>query len=51
MSRKLIDLFYPISKKIIVSRDVVFEENEGWNWDMIREEMASDVLEWGDSEE
>ena len=44
-------LFDPVAKKIIVSRDVVFEENEGWNWNMSREEMASDVLEWGDSEE
>ena len=30
-------LFDPVSKKIIVSRDVVFEENEGWNWNMSRE--------------
>ena len=44
-------LFDPVAKKIIVSRDVVFEENEGWNWNMSKEEMASDVLEWGDSEE
>lgn len=44
-------LFDPVSKKIIVSRDVVFEENEGWNWNMSSEEMVSDVLEWGDSEE
>jgi transposase InsO family protein len=44
-------LFDPISKKIIVSRDVVFEETKGWNWDMSREEIISDVLEWGDPEE
>ena len=44
-------LFDPVSKKIIVSRDVVFEETKGWNWDMSREEIISDVLEWGDPEE
>jgi hypothetical protein len=43
-------LFDPISKEIIVSRDVVFEENKGWNWNMSREEITSDVLEWGDPE-
>jgi hypothetical protein len=44
-------LFDPISKKIIVSRDVVFEENKGWNWNMSMEEITSDVLKWGDPEE
>jgi hypothetical protein len=43
-------LFDPVSKEIIVSRDVVFEENKGWNWNMSREEITSDVLEWGDPE-
>lgn len=44
-------LFDPISKKIIVSRDVVFEENECWDWGRTEEEMRLDVLEWGDSED
>ena len=26
-------LFDPISQKIIVSQDVVFEEDQHWNWD------------------
>jgi len=26
-------LYNPITKKIITSRDVVFEENKSWNWD------------------
>ncbi|GAU22710.1 hypothetical protein TSUD_138340 [Trifolium subterraneum] len=30
---KAYKLYDPVEKKIIVSRDVVFEENEGWNWD------------------
>ncbi|GJX04969.1 retrovirus-related pol polyprotein from transposon TNT 1-94 [Tanacetum coccineum] len=25
-------LYDPVSKKIIVSRDVIFEEDESWNW-------------------
>ncbi|KAJ8634972.1 hypothetical protein MRB53_009239 [Persea americana] len=29
----------------------ITQANKGWNWDMSREEMALDVLEWGDSEE
>jgi hypothetical protein len=29
---KLYKLFNPIDKKIIVSRDVVFDESKGWNW-------------------
>ncbi|RDY10299.1 hypothetical protein CR513_05202, partial [Mucuna pruriens] len=36
---------------IIISRDFVFEENEGWNWGRSKEEMAKDVLEWGESED
>lgn len=28
-----------------------FYENEGQNWDMSKEEMALDVLKWGDSKE
>jgi hypothetical protein len=26
-------LYNPIAKKIITSRDVVFEENKPWEWD------------------
>jgi hypothetical protein len=29
---KAYKLYNPIEKKIIVSRDVVFEEDKGWNW-------------------
>ncbi|TXG67955.1 hypothetical protein EZV62_009230 [Acer yangbiense] len=44
-------LYDPVSKKIIVSRDVVFEENECWNSGRSNEEVRLDVLEWGDSNE
>ena len=44
-------LFDLVFKKIIVSRDVVFEENKGWNWDMSRKEITSNILEWGDTKE
>uniref|UniRef100_A0A2N9FH80 Integrase catalytic domain-containing protein n=1 Tax=Fagus sylvatica TaxID=28930 RepID=A0A2N9FH80_FAGSY len=39
------------SKKIVVSRDVVFEENECWDWGRSNEEARLDILEWGDSNE
>ena len=42
-------LYDPVSKKIVVSRDVIFEENECWNWGRSNKEARLDVLEWGDS--
>ena len=27
-------LYDPVMKKIIVNRDVIFEEDEKWNWNM-----------------
>lgn len=44
-------LYDPASKKIIVSRDVFFEENECWDWGRSNEEARLDILEWGDSNE
>jgi transposase InsO family protein len=44
-------LYNPISGKIVTSRDVVFDENECWNWQGNNEISASDTLEWGDSYE
>jgi hypothetical protein len=44
-------LYDPASKKIVVSRDVVFEENECWDWGRSNEEARLDILEWGDSNE
>lgn len=44
-------LYDPISKKIVISRDVVFEEDEKWEWDKNYEEHIILDLEWGDEEE
>lgn len=41
----------PLTKKITISRDVVFEENEGWDWSSTKEETINDVLDWGEAYE
>lgn len=41
-------LYDPISKKIIVSKDVVFEEEKGWDWGKSVEEIKQDILECED---
>ncbi|KAI5335657.1 hypothetical protein L3X38_025790 [Prunus dulcis] len=38
-------LFNPISKKIIVSRDVVFEEDQSWDWEVCYKEAIVADLE------
>ncbi|CAL9016687.1 unnamed protein product [Prunus brigantina] len=43
-------LFDPITKKIVISRDVVFDEGESWNWKRSEEEVKLDVLDWGDDD-
>lgn len=40
-------LYNPLTKKIIVSRDVVFEETKSWNW----EEDHDMKLTWNDDDE
>ena len=44
-------LYDPISQRIIISRDVVFEEDKSWDWDKTHEESIMCDLEWGDQEE
>lgn len=41
-------LFDPIAKKIVVSKDVVFEEEKCWDRGRSDEEIREDVLDWGD---
>ncbi|KAL9235087.1 hypothetical protein vseg_009883 [Gypsophila vaccaria] len=41
-------LYDPISKKVIISRDVVFEEEKFWDWGRTEEEIQQDILEWED---
>ena len=44
-------LYDPTSQRIIISRDVVFEEHKNWDWDKTYEESIVCDLEWGDLEE
>ena len=44
-------LYDPTSQRIIISRDVVFEEDKSWDWDKTYEESIMCDLEWGDQEE
>lgn len=41
-------LYDPVSKDIVISRDVVFEEEKMWNWDESYAEQIKLDLEWGD---
>jgi hypothetical protein len=43
-------LYDPTSKRIVVSRDVIFEEEKQWEWDKSFEEQILVDLEWGDDE-
>lgn len=42
-------LYNPTTKKIVVSRDVVFEETKGWNWDEEQEQCDTE-LKWNDDD-
>lgn len=42
-------LYDPISGQIVVSRDVIFEEEEKWDWSA-DENDSGDVLDWGEQE-
>ena len=43
---KAYKLFDPISNKIIISRDVVFEEDQQWTWDDDHKQAIFTELEW-----
>ena len=43
-------LYDPISQKIIISRDVVFEKDNNWDWDKSHKETILVDLNWGDNE-
>lgn len=34
---KAYQLYNPMSRKITISRDVIFNEDESWNWDVVGE--------------
>jgi hypothetical protein len=40
-------LYDPIEKKIVISRDVVFEEEKSWDWDQsYNEQLVADLRVW-----
>ncbi|KAL4386156.1 hypothetical protein GQ457_09G030990 [Hibiscus cannabinus] len=43
-------MYDPLSQKIIVSRDVVFEEDKSWEWDQSHKEDILVDLAWDDDE-
>ena len=43
-------LYDPVMKRIITSRDVIFEEEGKWNWNMNPEQTTQNNLDWGDNE-
>lgn len=44
-------LYDPVDKRIVVSRDVVFEEDKGWNWGRKNAEENLDLIDWGQCSE
>ena len=44
-------LFDPIANKVIVSRDVFFEEDKEWDWGADYQEQVLLDLEWGEQHE
>jgi hypothetical protein len=45
---KAYKLYDPVSKRIIISKDVIFEESKGWDWD---EKVTTGMIEMEDSYE
>jgi len=43
-------LYDPLSQKVIVSRDVVFNEEESWPWDDTHTEAIQASLDWNDTD-
>lgn len=47
---KAYKLYDRISMEIVISRDVIFEEERKWDWNKSYEEHLLAELEWGDEE-
>nr|KYP74877.1 Retrovirus-related Pol polyprotein from transposon TNT 1-94 [Cajanus cajan] len=43
-------LFDPVNKKIIISKDVIFEEHKSWNWEQNKAENQLEIVEWEEHE-
>ncbi|KAL5854904.1 hypothetical protein ACOSQ4_004706 [Xanthoceras sorbifolium] len=44
-------LYNPVTKKVIFSRDVTFEENESWNWDHTKASTSTEFVHEGETRE
>jgi hypothetical protein len=44
-------LYDPATKKIVTSRDIIFEEEKHWDWDIYYKEELQMNLEWGEEGE
>ena len=44
-------MFNPLTKEVTISRDVVFDESEPWDWGKTKEDVKNDVLDWGEAYE
>nr|GEU68375.1 copia-type polyprotein [Tanacetum cinerariifolium] len=40
----------PLTNKIVISYDVKFNENKGWEWEEIGKGKGKDLLEWSDND-
>lgn len=43
-------MYDPVSKKVVVSRDVVFEEDKKWDWGDSTKEVEIPTFVWGDED-
>ena len=43
-------VFEPIAKRVVVSRDVIFDEEKQWDWDVNYEKQIVVDLEWGNGD-
>ena len=41
-------LYDPIRRKVVINKDVIFEEARQWDWDASYEDQVLQDLEWGD---
>lgn len=48
---KAYKMYDPIAKRIMVSRDVVFDENEYWEWNKEDTDTRESILDWGEIED
>ena len=47
---KAYKIYNPATKKIVISRDVVFDEDERWDWNNEESSAGEKILDWGDND-